>query len=73
MQTYLKFRKAIAAPLIGIAVMLINDQIGKHVTHIFGYKDKIVVNPNNSAFEKALNRAGIINFRWHDLSHTWAS
>lgn len=68
-----KSRKAIAVPLTDIAVMLISDQIGKHATHVFSYRGKIVANPNNSAFEKALERVGITNFRWHDLRHTWAS
>jgi integrase len=68
-----KSRKAIPVPLSVIAIKVITDQIGKHLTHVFSYKGKIIVNPNNSAFEKALKRAGITNFRWHDLRHTWAS
>ncbi len=34
---------------------------------------KRVGKANNHAWRKALKRAGIDNFRWYDLSHTWAS
>jgi integrase len=68
-----KARKAIAVPLSNTAVVVLRGQIGKHPTHVFSYRGNPIVAPNNSAWEKALKRAGIEQFRWHDLRHTWAS
>lgn len=68
-----KARKAIAVPLSSAAVVVLRGQIGKHPTHVFSYRGNPIAMPNNSAWEKALKRAGIDNFRWHDLRHTWAS
>ncbi|MFH1818415.1 MAG: tyrosine-type recombinase/integrase [Pseudomonadota bacterium] len=68
-----KARKAIAVPLSNAAVVVLRGQIGKHSTHVFSYRGNPIVAPNNSAWEKALKRAGIEHFRWHDLRHTWAS
>jgi integrase len=68
-----KGKKAIAVPLNNDALTVIRQQIGKHNTHVFTYKGNPVTRANNHAWEKALIRAGITDFRWHDLRHTWAS
>ncbi len=68
-----KGKKAIAVPLNSDALVVIQQQIGKNDIHVFTYKGKPVIRANNHAWEKALIRANIIDFRWHDLRHTWAS
>jgi integrase len=68
-----KARKAIAVPLNAEAVMLIRKQIGKHHTHVFSFRGKPITQVSTKAWYQALTRAGIQDFRWHDLRHTWAS
>ena len=68
-----KARKAIPVPLNGEAVIVVRRQAGKHLDRVFTYKGRPVTRANNHAWRKALVRAGIENFRWHDLRHTWAS
>jgi integrase len=68
-----KAEKAIAVPLGSDALDVIRDQFGKHEHFVFTYEGEPVTRANNHAWRKALIRAGIDNFRWHDLRHTWAS
>jgi integrase len=68
-----KTKKAIPVPLNIDAVAILRKQIGKHTQFVFAYKDKPINQCNTKAWKKALKRAGIENFRWHDLRHTWAS
>jgi len=68
-----KARKAIPVPLSNVAVVTLSKQIGKHQASVFTFKGNPVHQVNTKAWHKALKRAGIKNFRWHDLRHTWAS
>jgi integrase len=68
-----KARKAIAVPLNAEAVALISKQVGKHATHVFSYRGQRIRQVSTKAWYVALVRAGIEDFRWHDLRHTWAS
>jgi integrase len=65
--------KPIAIPLNDIAVEILQRQIGKHSTNVFTYKGMPFKAANTKAWKLALKRAGIENFRWHDLRHTWAT
>jgi integrase len=68
-----KARKAIAVPLNNEAVVIIRKQLGRHPTYVFSYKGKPIRQVSTKAWYGALQRAGINDFRWHDLRHTWAS
>jgi integrase len=68
-----KAGKGIATPLTEEAVDVVRRQLGKHPEFVFTFRGKQVRWVNNTAWHAALKRAGIKNFRWHDLRHTWAT
>lgn len=68
-----KARKAIAVPLNDMAMNIVISQIGGHAVHVFSYRGKPIKQVSTRAWYHALKRAGIENFRFHDLRHTWAS
>lgn len=73
-----KARRAITVPLSDTAIAVLRKQIGKkrlpeYADSVFVYHGKPVYQTVTAAWTKASQRAGIHDFRWHDLRHTWAS
>lgn len=72
-----KSRKAIPVPLNADALAVLRRQQTRQKDKpsdcVFLFRGKPVKKANTKAWRDALKRAGILEFRWHDLRHTWAT
>jgi len=68
-----KSGKAISVPLNEDAMSVLRRRHGEDSRYVVTYQGQPVARTSTKAWYKALGRAGIEDFRWHDLRHTWAS
>ena len=61
-------------PLNTDAITILEEKLGKHPKSCFTYMNQPIRRSNcNTAWYRALSEAGLKDFRFHDLRHTWAS
>ncbi len=70
---FMKDSKPFGVPLNSRALESLELVRNEHPEYVFTYEGQPITQTNTKAWHKALNRAGIKNFRWHDLRSTWAS
>jgi len=72
--TVMKNGQALTVPINDMALEAILPWVGKHPEWVFVRDDGCRVRGVPSkTWAKAIAKAGISDFRWHDLRHTWAS
>lgn len=70
-----KNAKPLAVPLNAEALAVIEQRKAakENLRFVFSFRGKPIGKATNHAWHKATARAGIPEFHWHDLRHTWAS
>lgn len=62
-----------SVPLNGAAMEVLERRQGDHRVYVFTYEGEPITQVSTKAWRNALRRAGIEDFRWHDLRHTFAT
>ncbi len=69
-----KSGRAIGVALNETALKVLDKQRGKHGRYVFTHsRGEPIHSISSRIWKRALQDAGITDFRWHDLRHTWAS
>ena len=68
-----KTREALAVPLNEDAVNVLRGQWGQHTERVFTHQGKPFHQANGRTWRTAVKAAGLADFRFHDLRHTWAT
>lgn len=68
-----KSKRARAVPLNDEALAVIRRRVGTHPTRVFTRNGSPQTQIDPKMFGRACAKAGIADFRFHDLRHTWAS
>ena len=68
-----KSKKDLVVPLNDSAAEVLRRCWGQHPEVVFTYLGHPIKRPDILTWQRACQKAGIADFRWHDLRHTWAS
>ncbi|WP_426111637.1 tyrosine-type recombinase/integrase [Massilia sp. PWRC2] len=60
-------------PLPEEAMVILRQQIGKHDQFVFTYSGKPMTRIGYHTWKNACEAAGLVDFKWHDLRHCWAT
>ena len=68
-----KNKQDFALPLSDEAVAVTRAEVGRHDEYVFTHCGEPMRNVGHAVWKLACEKAGIEDFQWHDLQHTWAS